>query len=88
MTVGEIARIYTDLVNLDDQIPESEHIAKDEVGALRTKYHQMLMDKFQEEGIEYLDRFDASRKAFDIVKNDAMLTVAHSSLDNVRKTGT
>lgn len=67
MTVVEIARIYTDLVNLDDQIPESEHIAKDEVSTLRSRYHQLLMDKFQEEGIEFLDRFDAMRKAFEIV---------------------
>ena len=71
MTVAEIARIYTDLVGLDDQIPEGEHIAKDEISALRTKYHQMLMDKFQEEGIEYADRFDAMNKAFELVKNEA-----------------
>ena len=68
MTVVEIVQIYTDLVKLDDQIPPSEHIAKDEIGMLRSKYHQMLMDKFQEEGIEFTDRFDAMRKAFEIVK--------------------
>ena len=45
MTLIEIARIYTDLVQVDGQIPAGECLAKDEVGALRTKYHQMFMDK-------------------------------------------
>jgi hypothetical protein len=67
MTLLEIAQIYTDLVETDDQIPECEHIAKDEITALRTKYHQMFMDKLTEEGIEFSDRFDAARKAFALV---------------------
>ena len=71
MTVDDIAQIYTDLVKLEDLIPPTEHIAKDEIGVLRSKYHQKLMDKFQEEGIEFADRFDARRKAFEIIKNDA-----------------
>jgi len=88
MTVVEVARIYTDLVNLDERIPESERFAKDEISILRSKYHQILMDKFQEEGIEFMDRFDAMRKAFEIVKNDTQLNVVspHSGLK--RKTGT
>ena len=71
MTLIEIARIYTDLVKVDDEIPASEHIAKDEVNALRTKYHQILMDKFREEGVEFSDRFDAMKKAFDLIKKEA-----------------
>jgi hypothetical protein len=71
MTLVEIAKIYTDLVEIDNHIPESEHIAKDEVSALRSKYHQMLMDKMQQEGIEFADRFEAMQKAFDLVKSAA-----------------
>ncbi len=67
MTVVEIARIYTDLVNLDRKIPDNEYIAKDEVGALRATYHQMLMDVLRKEGIEFSDRFDAMRIAFELV---------------------
>lgn len=67
MTLIEIARIYTDLVEMDDRIPADEHIAKEEMYALRSKYHQMLMDKMREENIEFTDRFDATRKAFDLV---------------------
>jgi hypothetical protein len=68
MTLLEIARIYADLVTTDGQIPDSEPIAKEEVGALRAKYHQMLMDKLTEEGIEFSDRFDAMHKAFELIK--------------------
>ncbi len=68
MTLFEIAKIYTDLVNVDNMIPENEHVAKDEIGALRSKYHQMFMDRLTEEGIEFADRFDAMDRAFEIVK--------------------
>jgi hypothetical protein len=68
MTLIEIAKIYTELVTLDDEIPQNEHVAKDEIGALRTRYHQMFMDKLEEEGIEFSDRFDAMHRAFDLVK--------------------
>lgn len=69
MTLLEIAQIYTDLVILENQIPESEHNAKEELNVIRTKYHQILMDKFKEEGIEFSDRFDAMNKAFDLIKS-------------------
>ncbi|MCG3205557.1 MAG: hypothetical protein KCHDKBKB_02279 [Elusimicrobia bacterium] len=72
MTLVEIARIYTDLVTAENGIPDSEHIAKDEINSLRTKYHQMLMDKMREEGIEFSDRFEAMHIAFDLVKKDSL----------------
>ena len=68
MTLLEIAQIYTDLVNVDSEIPDSEYRAKDLISALRTKYHNLLMEQMQMEGIEFLDRFDATRIAFDLVK--------------------
>ncbi|OVE76607.1 hypothetical protein BVX98_05505 [bacterium F11] len=70
MNLLEIAKIYTDLVKVDNQIPDSEFNAKDEIGTLRTKYHQILMDKLQEEGIEFSDRFDAMNKAFELVESE------------------
>ena len=78
MTLLEIAQIYTDLVTADGNVPSSEHVAKDEIYALRSKYHQILMDKLKEEGIEYSDRFDAASKAFEIVKNSSS-HLAHSA---------
>ena len=69
MTLIEIAQVYTDIVKAEREIPESEYRAKDEINALRSKYHQMLMDKMREEGIEFSDRFDAMNKAFELIQN-------------------
>ena len=51
LTLLEIAHIYTDLVNADSEIPDSEYHAKDLISTLRTKYHNMLMEQMQTEGI-------------------------------------
>ena len=70
MTVLEIARVYTDLVKAEREIPESERLAKEKVNALRTKYHEILMAKMREERIDFSDRFDAAAKAFDLVREE------------------
>ncbi|HBF12611.1 MAG TPA: hypothetical protein DDW49_04350 [Deltaproteobacteria bacterium] len=70
MNLLEIAHVYIDLVNLEKEIPEEEFRAKEEVGILRSKYHQILMDKMKEEKIEFFDRFDATRMAFDLVSEE------------------
>jgi hypothetical protein len=74
MTLLEIAQIYTDLVNADGEIPDSEYRAKDVVSALRTKYHNLLMEQMQMEGIEFVDRFDATRIASNLVKKEGIHT--------------
>ena len=68
MTLVEVARIYTDLVKAERDIPTAEHHAKDQINALRTKYHQLLMDKMKEEGVSFSDRFDATSKAFELIQ--------------------
>ena len=68
MTLLEVAQIYTDLVMVENQIPDGEPAAKEELNVLRTKYHQMLMDKMRQEGVEFSDRFDAMNKAFELIK--------------------
>ena len=68
MTLLEIAQIYTDLVNAESEIPDTEYTAKDRMNALRTKYHNILMEQMRAEGIEFYDRFDATRKAFELIK--------------------
>jgi hypothetical protein len=70
MTLIEIAKIYTDLVKAENKIPEEEYHAKDPINALRTKYHQLLMEKMREEGIPFSDRFDAMNKAFELVQKE------------------
>ena len=74
MTLLEICQIYTDLVNTDSEIPDNEYCAKDLVGALRSKYHNILMEQMRIDGIVFIDRFDAARKAFDLVKSEAINT--------------
>ena len=74
MTLMEIAHIYTDLVNADNEIPDSEYRAKDLISALRTKYHDLLMEQMRMEGIEFVDRFDATRIAFDLTKKEDIHT--------------
>ena len=69
MTLIEIAQIYTDLVKLEKEIPESDFRAKDHANILRTKYHELLMVKMREDGIDFSDRFDATNKAFQIIQN-------------------
>jgi len=70
MTVLEIARVYTDLVKAEREIPETELRAKEQVNALRTKYHELLMEKMRQERISFSDRFDAAAKAFDLVREE------------------
>ena len=67
MNLIEIAQIYTNLVKAEREIPEQEYRAKDQINALRTKYHQLLMEKMQQEGIPFSDRFDAANKAFELI---------------------
>ena len=69
MTLIEIAQIYADIVTLEREIPEAEFHAKDQINALRTKYHEILMAKMRESGIDFSDRFDAANKAFELVRN-------------------
>lgn len=70
MNLLEAAQVYTDLVNLEKEIPEEESRAKEEVNILRSKYHQLLMDKMREENIEFFDRLDAARMAFELVRRE------------------
>ena len=74
MKLLEIAQIYTDLVNADNEIPDIEYHAKDLIATLRTKYHNILMEQMQKEGIEYIDRFDAARIAFELVNKENIHT--------------
>lgn len=70
MSLVEIAKTYTDLVKAERGTPAEEYHAKDQINALRTRYHEALMAKMREEGIDFSDRFDATNKAFEIIKEE------------------
>ena len=74
MNLVEIARIYTDLVKLEKEIPAEEFQAKERVNSLRTKYHEILMTKMREENVIFSDRFDAMNKAFELVRKEKLLS--------------
>ena len=44
---------------------------REEVTLLRSKYHDLLSDVFRQAGILCADRFEAARKAFELVGESA-----------------
>jgi len=67
MTPREIAQIYVDLVRLEETLGPDQYQAREEVTLLRSKYHDLLTDIFRQSGIACVDRFEATRKAFELV---------------------
>ena len=67
MTPCEIAQIYVDLVRLEESLGTDQYQAREEVTLLRSKYHDLLTDVFRRAGISCTDRFEATRKAFELV---------------------
>ena len=72
MNSVELAKIYTDIVKLEREIPEHEYHAKELLNRLRTKYHEQLMAKMREENIPFSDRFDATNKAFELIREKSI----------------
>lgn len=67
MGVREVARFYVDLVRLEESLASDQEQARQEVSALRSKYHDLFTDALRESGISCADRFEAARKAFELV---------------------
>ncbi len=68
MNLREAAEIYTDIIKLEESGCISEEM-KDEIMSLRSKYHQIFMDLLRQNNIEFTDRFEATQKAFELIKN-------------------
>jgi len=67
MTPQEAAQIYVDLVRLEESLAPDQWQARQEVSALRSRYHDLLSDIFHKAGISCADRFEAAHKAFELV---------------------
>lgn len=67
MTIHEAAQIYVDLVHLEESLAPDQHQARQEVSALRSKYHDLFADTLRAAGISCADRFEAARRAFELV---------------------
>ena len=71
MTLQEAAQIYIDLVELEKSLDPDQRQARQEVSALRSKYHDLFTQALRETGIECADRFEATQRAFELVASDA-----------------
>ena len=67
MTLREAAQIYVDLVRLEEALTPEQWQAKEEVSMLRSKYHDQFTQALREAGIQCSDRFEATRRAFELI---------------------
>lgn len=67
MTLREAAQIYVDLVRLEQSLLPDDWQGHQELSVLRSKYHDLLGKAFRRAGIACSDRFEATRRAFELV---------------------
>ena len=67
MTLREAAQIYVDLVRLEEALTPEQWQAREEVSMLRSKYHERFAQALREAGIDCADRFEATRRAFELI---------------------
>ncbi len=72
MTPLEAARIYVDLVRLEEPLSQEEWQARQEVTILRSKYHDLFSESLRQAGVVCADRFEATRRAFEMVEEASM----------------
>ncbi len=68
MTLNEAAQVYVDLVCLEESLAPDQYQARQEVNALRSKYHDLLADALRAAGVACADRFEVNRYAFELVR--------------------
>ena len=68
MTLEEAAQVYVDLVRLEQSLAPDEHQAREEINILRSKYHDLFSEVLRAAGIRCEDRFEATRRAFEILR--------------------
>ena len=67
MTPREAAQIYVDLVRLEESLAPDQWQAREEVTILRSKYHDLFTQALRASGVSCTDRFEATRRAFELV---------------------
>ena len=70
MTLKEAAEVYTDLIRLEESLAPDQDQARQEIGWLRSKYHDLFTQALGEAGILYADRFEATARAFELVAEE------------------
>jgi len=67
MTLKEAAQVYIDLIKLEESLTPDQEQARQEVTALRSKYHDLFSDLLRASGVKFSDRFEATRRAYELV---------------------
>ena len=67
MTLREAAQVYVDLIRLEESLAPDQWQAHQEISALRSKYHDLFSDLLRQAGINCVDRFEATRRAFELL---------------------
>ena len=70
MTLKEAAQIYVDLIRLEESLAPDQHQARQEVSALRSKYHDLFTEALRAAGFSCADRFEATQRAFEMVASE------------------
>jgi hypothetical protein len=70
MTLREAAEMYVDLIRLEESLAPDQHQARQEVSALRSKYHDLFTEALRAAGIPCADRFEATTRAFELVTEE------------------
>ena len=70
MTLKEAAQVYVDLIRLEESLAPDQHQARQEVSALRSKYHDLFTEALRVAGISCADRFEATTRAFELLSEE------------------
>lgn len=70
MTLKEAAQVYVDLIRLEESLAPDQHQARQEVSALRSKYHDLFTEALRAAGISCADRFEATSRAFELLSEE------------------
>ena len=72
MTLREAAQMYVDLVRLEESLLPDDWQGRQELSVLRSKYHDLFGDALRRAGIVCSDRFEATRRAFELVEETSV----------------
>jgi hypothetical protein len=72
VTLREAARIYVDLVRLEERLSPDDWQGRQELSAFRSKYHDLFSEQLRRSGIVCSDRFEATRRAFELVNEPSV----------------
>ena len=70
MTLKEAAQVYVAIIRLEESLAPDQHQARQEVSALRSKYHDLFTEVLRAAGISCADRFEATTRAFELVSEE------------------